>query len=140
MSFCFILEADFGIRTVEAIVSGEKYVWNRRVRSSSHGSPTADSLLQQTPHRWGYLLTDRVVVAAVVEDVVQSGSGVDKHRYRGQAREEVRPRKQHNQGRQERQEGDLRVSPRGCEWEHHPGGVDSWEWELRNRVVTELHK
>ena len=53
---------------------------------------------------------DKVVVAAVVADVVQSGSGVDKHRYHElSGQEEVRPRKQHDQGRQERQEGDLRV-------------------------------
>ena len=34
------------------------------------------------PLAWGYLSVD-IVVAAVVADVVQSGSGVDKHRYHG---------------------------------------------------------
>ena len=35
------------------------------------------------PLAWGCHLSDVAVVLAVVVDVVQSGSGVDKHRYHG---------------------------------------------------------
>ena len=71
-------------------------------------------------------MIDTVATVVIVVDVVQSGSGVNKHRYHGLGdQEQVCPRKQHDQGRQERQEGDLRGSPRGCELHHHPGGVNS---------------
>ena len=53
-----------------------KKIWRSE---SAHG---LHNLYEQIPFAQGYMLVDVVVVLAVV-DVVQSGSGVDKHRYHG---------------------------------------------------------
>ena len=71
------------------------------------------------PLAWGYHLSGVAVVLAVVVDVVQSGSGVDKHRYHGLVvKNKCAPGSSTTK--------DDKKDRKGI-YEYHPGGVNDTE-------------